>query len=108
MLKLLKTFKGQCDTCECEGNIELIKSYQCLRLFFMPIFKWQVKYFLKHSCGGQIEISEEIAVGILHGTIQTEKFHMTHEAFNNLQCKYCGHVLERDFEYCPYCGKQRN
>lgn len=24
---------------------------------------------------------------------------------NHLSCKYCGHFLESDWEYCPNCGK---
>lgn len=22
-----------------------------------------------------------------------------------MQCNHCGKILEKDFEYCPYCGK---
>jgi len=23
-----------------------------------------------------------------------------------LQCRHCGHLLERDFKYCPSCGRR--
>ncbi len=107
MMKILKTFKGQCDTCECEGDIELLKTYQCFRLFFIPLFKWHVQYYLKHSCGAQITISEEVALGILHGTISIEKLHIVHENTPSKQCMVCGNTLEAHFVYCPYCGTKR-
>jgi hypothetical protein len=25
----------------------------------------------------------------------------------NQQCRYCGRTLQKDFNYCPYCGKSR-
>ena len=107
MMKILKTFRGYCDTCECDGTIELLKSYQCFRLFFIPLFKWHVQYYLKNSCGGQVTISEEVALGILHGTIDIEKMHIEHERIQFNQCLTCGQVLESNFEYCPYCGAKR-
>lgn len=108
MLKTLKSFNGKCDTCQCDGTIELIKAYQCFRLFFIPLFKWQVKYYLRHSCGGQVEISEEIAIGMLHGTISTEAMHMEHQVTDTNYCLKCGNYLDQQFEYCPYCGFKRN
>lgn len=110
MMKILRSFQGKCDTCQHEGTIELIKTYQCFRLFFIPLFKWQVKYYLKHSCGGQVEINEEVALKILHGMISTEHLHMEHgqpSQANNRWCPHCGKALEPQFEYCPYCGKSR-
>ena len=85
ILKVLKHFSGSCDTCYCEGDIELIKTYQCFRLFFIPLWKWHVQYYLKHSCGGQIEISEEVALGILHGTVSTENMHIEHPQIKSNQ-----------------------
>ena len=107
MMKVLKTFKGHCDTCQCEGTIELIKSYQCFRLFFIPLFKWHIKYNLKHSCSGQVTINKEVALGILHGTVKTEQMHIEHSQNVFNQCMRCGNTLESKFEYCPYCGNRR-
>lgn len=107
LLKVLKTFKGTCDTCQCEGTIELVKTCQCFRLFFIPLLKWKTKYFLKHSCGGEVIISEEVAIGILHGTISIEAMHIEHQEVNQHKCLQCGQYLEYNFEYCPYCGFKR-
>ena len=108
MVKILKTVQGTCDTCQLIGEINLIQTYQCLRLFFIPIFKWQVKYYLKHSCGGQTELTEEIALGILHGSISAENIHMSHIKSaikqNHRVCEKCRRQLNAEFDYCPYCG----
>lgn len=81
-MKSLKNFKSKCDTCQYEGTIELLKSYQCFRLFFIPLFKWHVQYYLKHSCGGQVTISEKIAIGILHGRLIINICTLSMEMFN--------------------------
>jgi len=107
MVKILKTIQGTCDTCQLTGEINLIKTYQCLRLFFIPIFKWQVKYYLKHSCGGQTELTEEIALGLLYGSISIENIHMSHIKQNRMFCEKCGKQLNAEFDYCPYCGNKQ-
>ena len=107
MVKVLKTIYGTCDTCQIKGDIKILKTYQCLRLFFIPIFKWQTRYFMQHSCGGQTELTEEIALGLLHGTISVDNLHMSHDLLNPNICKKCGKMLETGFEFCPYCGSQR-
>ncbi|MBP3889409.1 MAG: zinc-ribbon domain-containing protein [Cellulosilyticum sp.] len=107
MMKILKIFKAYCDTCACEGTIELLKSYQCFRLFFIPLFKWHAQYTLKHSCGSEVTISEEVALGILHGTIDITNMHIEHHTKVSNQCTTCGHVLDSGFVYCPYCGGQK-
>ena len=108
MVKVLKTIHGTCDTCELQGEINILKTYQCLRLFFIPIFKWQIRYFMQHSCGGQTELTEEIALGLLHGTISTDHLHMSHNNKSDHRiCKNCSQILESEFEYCPYCGNKR-
>ena len=107
MKKLLKTINGTCDTCQLTGEINLIKTYQCLRLFFIPIFKWQVNYYLQHSCGGQTELTEEVALGLLHGSISVDNIHISHIKQNYRICRKCNQQLDSEFEYCPYCGDRQ-
>ena len=108
MLKVLLKIPGSCETCHTTGEIELIKTYECFRFFFIPLFKWHTKYYLRHSCGGQVPITEEVALNLLYGKLdlQTIKFEHTENIAD--QCLHCGHVLEKAFAYCPYCGKTRH
>ena len=108
MFKILKTFTGKCATCGCMGDVELIKTYHCFRLFFIPIFKWKVQYYLKPSCGQEVTVSEEIALGILYGKISVDQIRIEHRLSNPNLCPHCGKTLENDFGYCPYCGRRRS
>lgn len=107
MMKVVLKQQNKCQTCEQMGELELIKAYQCFRLFFIPLFKWHVKYYLRHSCGAQVEISEEVAMHIMSGKVDLSTMYFSHKVENTNTCKYCGQSLQGDFEYCPYCGKGR-
>lgn len=107
MLKYLSTYKGTCDTCQLIGEVKLIKSYQCLRLFFIPIFKWSIKYYLQPSCGVPVAVDEEVAIRLLHGDITINHLHLEHAVYNSNSCTQCGKQLEQSFEYCPYCGHRK-
>ena len=104
MIKVLKILQGTCDTCHMIGEVKLIKSYQCLRLFFIPIFKWSIKYYLEPSCGTLIEIPETTAIQMLHGKLNLEKLHLEHLKQNSKVCSHCKQNLKEGFEFCPYCG----
>lgn len=106
MIKILLKKQNKCHTCEQMGEIELIKAYQCFRLFFIPLFKWHVQYYLKHSCGAQVEITEEVAMSIISGQVDLDNMYFSHKAAAQNVCRYCGETLQEGFEYCPYCGKK--
>lgn len=108
MLKVILKKPNKCHTCEQMGEIELIKAYDCFRLFFIPLFKWHIKYYLRHSCGAKVEISEEIAMHIMTEQVDLETMYFSHKAAESLVCNHCGNTLQSDFEYCPYCGKNRH
>lgn len=106
MMKVLLKGPSKCQTCEQMGEIELIKAYQCFRLFFIPLFKWHVQYYLKHSCGAQVEITEEVAMHITSGQVDLSSMYFSHKATDQNTCRYCGKPLQEGFEYCPYCGNK--
>lgn len=112
MLKVLKSWKGTCQTCHQEGEIELVMSFQCLRLFFMPIVKWQKTYFLRHSCGAKLPMEEDVALRILSGQVDITTFQFEHGTPKQEHevkgvCPNCGRQSEEDYKYCPYCGHQK-
>lgn len=107
MHKVLLKIQGKCETCEEMGAIELIKSYHCLRLFFIPLFKWHVAYYLKHSCGGIVPVSEDVALNITYGKVDLGTLKFQHTTSKARTCKQCGQILDPEFTYCPYCGQSR-
>lgn len=108
MMKVLLKKPNKCQTCDQIGEIELIKAYECFRLFFIPLFKWHVQYYLRHSCGAQVAISEEVAMQMMAGKVDLETMYFSHQKEEQNVCRYCGQALQGAFEYCPYCGKPRH
>ena len=50
-----------CLNCKRYGRYEVILEYTCFSLFFIPIFKWGKKYYVKSSCCGCVySISNDI------------------------------------------------
>lgn len=108
IIKCLKIFQGSCDTCHISGEVKLLKSYQCLRLFFIPTFKWGFKYYLQPACKTPIEIKEETAIELLHGNLSLNNLHLEHSKIEQYVCSQCGQPLRSEFDYCPYCGCKLN
>lgn len=107
MIKCLKIFQGTCDTCHMSGEVKLLKSSQCLRLFFIPVIKWSNKYYLQPSCGTPIQIEEETAIALIHGKLDINQIHLEHAKSQQNICSRCGQPLKDEFDYCPYCGHKK-
>lgn len=109
-MKELKEWNKLCIRCKQIGNIKLIKVYQCLRLFFIPILKWKTRYYLTHSCGMQIELTEEDALAILYAGVPLEnileKIDIDTVQYSS-KCRNCQRELEPEYICCPYCGTRR-
>lgn len=97
--KELKIFQDTCQSCRRYGKIRLIKTSNCFRLFFIPIFQWGTVYNLEHDCGSRIQISEEDAIALLHAGVSLDSICV--EKPN--RCTKCGRMLEPEFVRCPYC-----
>lgn len=96
------------DDCGSYGRYTVFIRYMILRIFFIPILKWNKKYFVKTSCcdriysldkevGRKIEIGEDIKIKNSNLTSLFSK--------NTWQCKNCGYTSKENFNFCPICGK---
>lgn len=107
-----------CKKCNSTIKGKLIKNFDFFHFFFIPIFKWNEKYYvLCNRCkclysipkekGKAIEKGEE--VNITYWDLQ-EVYSDNNINFNNSYdmkiCPNCGEQVKRDFKYCPYCGKE--
>ena len=97
-----------CPGCGHFGRIEVYMTYMYFSLFFIPIFKWGKRYFVKTSCcNGVCDISKELGQKIEKGQV-TEinpgdlQFSFRYRVFK--QCTNCGFSTSEEFEYCPKCG----
>jgi len=92
----MKTLDNNPRLCPLCGGVEahLKRVDHYLSIFFIPIFPVSrgKPAIICEKCGG---ISDEMGHGIGVRRVGGE-----------LSCKHCGRVLEREFAFCPYCGKR--
>ena len=57
-----------CGRCGRYGRYQVFMTYMCLSFFFIPILKWNRKYYVKTSCCGTVyQLNEEIGKRIAAG-----------------------------------------
>jgi len=112
--KIIKTIRNIiCKGCGQMSCYELLLTYSFLHLFFIPILKWNKKYYLKARCCSSIfEISKETFNRISNQQgedIIINDFELK-EVFNpnndTAVCSSCGKRVDSGFEYCPHCGNK--
>lgn len=99
-----------CPCCGRYGQVEIIMTYSYLMFFFIPIFKWNRKYYVvMKCCGSSVEIDHEIGRAIENGTqtnLDIDELMVQCHSKMIKKCATCGFSTDEDFEYCPKCGTQ--
>lgn len=100
-----------CKTCGSYGRLEAFMTYSYFSLFFIPILKWNKKYYIKSTCCGSIyTIDEELGKAIRRGEnikIEDRDLNPINNNYRKVQyCQNCNYKIEDDFEYCPKCGEK--
>lgn len=101
-----------CGSCGRYGRYESFMTYMNFNLFFIPMLKWQYKYYVKASCCNAVyEIKQEYGTALRRGEIDHLADHMIHlvqrgqtGAGETAKCDSCGYLANEDFLYCPKCG----
>ncbi len=98
-----------CPTCQGLTHFEIFKSYTYFHFFFVPIFKWNISYYVRSACCGSIfALKPEIAQQYENGKtpeIKNEDLQPIKQYLPTKTCKNCGASVELEFSFCPYCGK---
>ncbi|ALX07807.1 MAG TPA: zinc ribbon domain-containing protein [Hungateiclostridium thermocellum] len=99
-----------CPSCGRLSMYEVYKYYKYFHIFFLPIFKWDVRYIVKTSCCGCLYELDPL-VGK-----EFEKNPSTEIREENLQridryspfkyCSNCRTEVPVEYSYCPYCGER--
>lgn len=100
-----------CSRCGTFGKMEVYMTYMCFSLFFIPIFKWNKKYFVKNTCCNSVYILDnEIGVKINRGdNILISENDLQLANYNQPtvnKCSNCGYLVDENFQYCPKCGQK--
>ena len=99
-----------CKNCGSYTTYNVFMTYMYLSIFFIPLFKWNIKYYAQSSCcksifildnekGKMIKNGEEVIIEDSDLTIVNE-----YESIKN--CRTCGYQTSQDFDYCPKCGNK--
>jgi hypothetical protein len=99
-----------CKACGSMSSYKFIKTYNQFHFFFIPLYKWGIKYYLISRCcrstfeiplvigreieeGRNVEIHEEDLINI-----------NTYNGSNSMLCPSCKNYIEPHYKYCPHCG----
>ena len=99
-----------CKNCGSYTTYNVFMTYMYLSIFFIPIFKWNIKYYAQSSCcksifildkekGKMIKNGEDVIINDADLTIVNQ-----YETVKN--CKNCGYQTTQEFDYCPKCGNK--
>ena len=99
-----------CKSCGKYGRFEGFMTYTALSLFFIPVFKWNKRYYLRTTCCNSIyEISPGLGKSIEGGedvVIKDEDLNMVNGGRMYRYCSNCGFNTMEDFVYCPKCSEK--
>ena len=100
-----------CPSCGAYGRLEVFMRYSYFSLFFIPIIKWNKKYYVRATCCGSLSnIDNNLGKDIERGqvsSIKEEDMHPINIKYNKERtCSNCNYYLESGYEYCPKCGKK--
>lgn len=98
-----------CKACGGLGQYTIIKRYSYFHIFFIPLWKWNVEYYVKERmCQTVFALKEEVGENIEKGLHQEILSEHIQEVNPVRRCKSCGGALDEGFIYCPYCSSDLN
>lgn len=105
-----------CRTCDNKTKGVLIKTYEYFHFFFIPIFRWNERFYvICKRCNSIYEISKEKGKDIEKGIIKDisendmtliKEGQVYGKKALKRTCPNCGREIEGDYKYCPYCGSK--
>jgi hypothetical protein len=104
-----------CKKCNLSVTGRLIKAFSYFHFFFIPLFKWDEKYYVVcDNCRTVYSISKEKGKAVEHGeNIDVTYWDLQEEVYNEYyndnyykpkKCSNCDKIVEPNFKYCPHCG----
>lgn len=98
-----------CSQCGKYGRYNVYVTYMCFSMFFIPIIKWNKRYFVKTSCCNTCyEIDKSLGDAVARGKVselKPEDLHFAGQENTIKRCSNCGYMTDENFDFCPKCGK---
>ncbi len=95
--------------CQC-GSLsrgELIEEYSYFHFFFIPLFKWNRRYFMRFRCCNRIcRVPDDYMKDLKNSNdVDIDRLEEITSYERTLDvCPGCGAKLHSSFAFCPYCG----
>lgn len=112
VIKILENIS--CKKCNSTVTGRLIKNFNLFHFFFIPIFKWDERYYvICDRCNALYSIEKEKGKAIERGEDvkitywdlqEIKQEYNSDEYFQGNICKNCGREVDISFKYCPHCG----
>ncbi|SHJ03788.1 zinc ribbon domain-containing protein [Parasporobacterium paucivorans] len=97
-----------CRCCGKYGHMEVFVAYSYFMLFFIPVFKWNRRYFLRMSCcGSSSELDPELGRSIEKGEVVSLNEDVLGSSCRQKcgkRCPKCGFSTNENYQFCPKCG----
>lgn len=99
-----------CPACHAFTRYEIFKTYSYFHIFFIPLYKWDIKYYVKAACCSSIfELDASIGQQYEKNKsteINKEHLHQINEYLPYRVCENCKARVESNYSFCPYCGQK--
>lgn len=98
------------DHCGKFGQMQLFQISEVFYLFFIPLFKFNKRYFVRMSCCGEVyQMDKDLVKQIKKGkktNIQLKELIDLNDyhRLGKLPCPSCGYILESSSRFCSQCG----
>jgi len=95
-----------CPNCDRLSRIELVETYDYFHFFFIPLFRWNFKYYLKARCCNSLyEVDKDYFHELKNSN--TIDFNRVRSVYSNPNiCPNCGGFINPGFSFCPHCGQR--
>lgn len=97
-----------CKCCGKYGHLRAFMAYSYLSFFFIPLFKWNRRYYVQMSCCDAVcELNPELGKEIERGNIvnlNVDALNFQNNHYMGKHCANCGFYTTEDFDFCPKCG----
>lgn len=104
-----------CSNCRKYGRYEVYIRYTVFSLFFVPIIKFNKKFFVRTTCCGSLYLlkNKEKAINIERGhteniVLSSDDLELIQNGICGMFCPNCGFQLDENYKYCPNCGRPVN
>lgn len=97
-----------CPECERLTRFEIHKTYRYLHIFFIPTFRWNIRYYVKTACCGSLYELDPVVGKEFEKNPGTEIRNEHLQPVRNYSpykyCPNCRTQVPEQYNYCPYCG----